>query len=96
MRQGGLTIAEAARLVGVTQEQVAEWIEQDRIPFVRTAPQRDYLIPSTSLLFALPDLFDLPGVLRDLEQAARAAGIDEKTAVEMMGGEWDEREAAQD
>ena len=69
-----LTPRQIAEFVAVSEEQVEEWMDDDRIPYVRL-PDGSALIPLGGFQCCMSDLFDLGAYLDDLERA-----FDEKLA----------------
>jgi len=55
-----LTIQEVARIVGDDEDNIKEFIREDRIPWV--AGESGVLIPFASFQVCMPDLYDLEDI----------------------------------
>lgn len=64
-----LTVAQAARLLRVSEKTVRRWIEADRIPYLRL-PSGGYRVPQGALLASLGGTYDLASELAKLDAAA--------------------------
>lgn len=65
-----LTVAQAAKLLNVSDRTIRRWIEAKKIPYLKL-PSGGYRIPQTSLLASLSGTYDL---------AAESAALDDRFA----------------
>jgi excisionase family DNA binding protein len=65
-----LTVAQAAKLLNVSDRTIRRWIEAGKMPYIKL-PSGGYRIPQTSLLASLGGTYDL---------AAESAALDERFA----------------
>jgi len=73
-----ITPQEAAAFLNVTSRTVLNWIDQDRIPYIRLpggTERAQYRIPLSGLVSSLSGTFDLAAALEEGEAHARAAGL---------------------
>jgi excisionase family DNA binding protein len=66
-----LKVTEVARLLAVKPRTVQNWIDHDRIPYLRL-PGGDYRIPLQGLLSSLEGTYDLAAALKEQNEAALA------------------------
>lgn len=71
-----LTVAEAARLLNVSDRTIRRWIEAEKIPFLEL-PSGGYRIPQGALLGSLRGNYDLAGELRVLDDRHADVSEDE-------------------
>jgi excisionase family DNA binding protein len=67
-----ITVAQAATLLNVSERTIRNWIEDERIPYLKL-PGGGYRIPQGALLASLRGNYDLGAELRELDR--RRAGV---------------------
>ncbi len=70
-----LTVAQAARLLSVSDRTIRRWIDAERIPYVEL-PSGGYRIPQGALLASLRGNYDLASELKELDE--RHQGVTEE------------------
>lgn len=74
-----LKVAQAARLLNVSERTVRRWIEKEKIPYLEL-PGREYRVPQGALLASLRGNFDLGRELAKLDERYGSLGEDEVRA----------------
>jgi excisionase family DNA binding protein len=64
-----LSTKQAAELLNVSKRTILNWIENDRVPYVKL-PGGDYRIPLTGLLASLSGTYHLDEEIRALDEVA--------------------------
>jgi excisionase family DNA binding protein len=76
-----LTVSEAGKMLRVSDATIRNWIEAERIPYVKLpgppASRKQYRIPLQGLLSALGGTYDLSDALKEQNARMRAAGLPE-------------------
>ena len=76
-----ISTKEAAALLNVTQRTVTNWIEADKVPYLRL-PGGEYRLPLSGLLASLSGTYDLRTELEALDE--RFGAIDEADVLEEL------------
>jgi excisionase family DNA binding protein len=80
-----LSTKQAAELLNVSKRTILNWIENDRIPYVKL-PSGDYRIPLAGLLSSLPGTYQLDEKIRTLdERYAAVSDADVQQALDSDG-----------
>jgi len=78
-----ITTKQAADLLNVSQRTVTNWIEADKVPYVRL-PGGEYRLPLSGLLACLSGTYDLAAEIRELDE--RYGDIDEQDVLRALDG----------
>lgn len=76
-----ISTKEAAALLNVTQRTVTNWIEADKVPYLRL-PGGEYRLPISGLLASLSGTYDLRAELEALDE--RFGAIDDADVLEEL------------
>jgi excisionase family DNA binding protein len=62
-----LTVAQAAKLLNVSDRTIRRWIAAEKVPYLKL-PNGSYRIPQSSLLASLNGIYDLGGARAELDE----------------------------